>query len=83
LHTKKRLDYRNACNKILHALEYAIDFSLRKEHPLSNGKDGYDDSTLEGFKSPFIITKGVYQNQEWKAEINFFKFIEQTINTVS
>jgi len=81
--TQEVLDFRKACNKIIHALEYSIDFTFSKEHPLSNGKDGYSDSTLDNFKSPIIITRGKYGKQEWKAEIYFFKFIEHTINTVS
>lgn len=81
--TQEVLDFRKACNKIIHALEYSIDLTFCKEHPLSNGKDGYNDSTLDNFKSPIIITKGKYGKHEWQANIYFFKFIEQIINTVS
>ena len=77
------LDFRKACNKIIHALEYSIDLTFSKEHPLSNGKDGYNDSTLDNFKSPIIITRGKYGKQEWQANIFFFKFIEQAIIAVS
>lgn len=81
--TQEVLDFRKACNKIIHALEYSIDLTFSKEHPLSNGKDGYNDSTLDNFKSPIIITRGKHGKQEWQAKIYFFKFIEQIIKTVS
>jgi hypothetical protein len=81
--TQEVLDFRKACNKIIHALEYSIDLTFSNEHPLSNGKDGYNDSTLDNFKSPIIITRGKYGKLEWQASIYFFKFIEQAIKTVS
>lgn len=38
----KELTLREACNKTIHSMNYEINFCYSDDHPLSNGKNGYE-----------------------------------------
>jgi hypothetical protein len=79
----ENLDYRESCNKIIHADYYSIEFKKVALHPLENGKNGYNNPVNDSYKSPIIITEGFYRNQKWKSELNFIKFIDETLNILN
>ena len=73
---KMELSFREACNKIIHAVTLKIDLAFSDRHPLDNGKNGYSDSQIKRFKNPIIRTEGEYKKKVWKANIYFFKYIK-------
>lgn len=73
------LSYRESCNKIIHANSFSIELKESNSHPLDNGKNGYNKSDIETYKNPIIITEGVYYNKKWQSELDFIKFIDQTM----
>ena len=79
----KNLNYRESCNKIIHAEYYSIDFEETDTHPLENGKNKYNDSEFSNYKNPKIITEGIYHNKKWKVEFEFIKFINETLNILN
>ena len=79
----EKLDYRESCNKIIHANYYSIDYKKVDSHPLDNGKNGYNNSENENYKSPIIITEGFYRKKKWKSELTFIKFIDETLNILN
>jgi hypothetical protein len=74
------LSFREACNKIIHSLMYDIEFNSTNKHPLFNGVNGYLKKETPDFKNPIIVTSGSHREKEWIARIEFFTFIEQTMN---
>ena len=79
----EKLDYRESCNKIIHADYYTIEFKKVDSHPLDNGKNGYNKSKYENYKNPIIIIEGFYKNKKWKSELNFIRFIDHTLNVLN
>ena len=77
---KEDLNYREACNKLIHSTEFSLDFRESNSHPLFNGKNGYNESACKKFEDPILLTKGIHSRKKWKAEINFFRFIDYTLN---
>lgn len=75
-----KLSYREACNKIIHAISYEVKLNYSKQHPLDNNKNGYGETEIIKFKNPKIITQGSFNGKHWNAEIDFLKFIDQTMN---
>jgi len=75
-----KLTYREVCNKIIHAISYEIKFNYSEYHPLDNNKNGYGETEIIEFKNPKIITQGSFNGKQWNAEIDFLKFIDQTMN---
>jgi hypothetical protein len=76
---EKHLNFREACNKLIHANEYELIFDWTSSHPLDNGTNGYNDVFAVGkrkFKNPKICTKGKFRGQEWQATIIFVKFVD-------
>jgi len=76
----ENLNYRESCNKIIHAEFYSIGFNKTDSHPLDNGKNNYNNSDYDTYKSPIIITEGYYRNKKWKSELTFIKFIDESLN---
>jgi hypothetical protein len=74
------LSFREACNKIIHSKEHSFDFSHSENHPLSNGKNGYEKAEIQTFKNPIITTRGVRDTKKWIAKIEFLKFLNQAMN---
>ncbi len=74
------LTLREACNKTIHSMSHEICLSYKDNHPLSNGRNGYEKSEESHFKKPIIKTKGKFRGKKWVAEINFLQFIDQAIN---
>jgi len=79
----ENLDYRQSCNKIIHAEYYSIEFEVTNLHPLDNGKNGYNDSKISTYENTIIITEGIYEKKKWKAELSFIKFIDETLNILN
>jgi hypothetical protein len=79
----ENLDYKESCNKIIHAKSYSIDFKKTDSHPLENGKNGYNDSDNSNYKNPIIITEGTNRRKKWKSEITFINFIDETLNILN
>lgn len=79
----ENLNYRQSCNKIIHAEYYSIEFEVTNLHPLDNGKNGYNDSKVSTYKNPIIITEGIYKKKKWKSELSFIKFMDETLNIVN
>jgi hypothetical protein len=81
----KDLTLREACNKTIHAKNYNISFGWSDKHPLSNGKNGYEDyedSENIKLKNPIIITEGTHRNVDWISKIHLFKFIDKALSHV-
>lgn len=77
------LSYRESCNKIIHANSYSIKLDKSNLHPLDNGKNGYNKSDIDTYKSPIIITEGIHRNKKWESELVFIKFIDETLRVHS
>ncbi|MGB7580890.1 MAG: hypothetical protein WBL85_00390 [Sedimentisphaerales bacterium] len=77
----KDLTFREACNKLIHAMQYEILFDWETKHPLDNGTNGYFETKLERFKNPKIRTTGKYQSDNWEAVIRFLPFITELKDT--
>jgi hypothetical protein len=77
------LDYRESCNKIIHAEFYSIEFIKTDSHPLDNKKNGYNDSDYDNYKNPTVITEGFYRKTKWKSELTFINFIDETLNILN
>jgi hypothetical protein len=75
-----KLSYRDVCNKIIHAISYEVKFNFSERHPLDNTKNGYGETVITEFKNPKIITQGSLKGKQWNTEIDFLKFIDQTMN---
>ncbi len=71
----KDLTFREACNKLIHAMQYEILFDWETKHPLDNEKNGYFEAKANRFKNPKIRTIGKYQSNNWEAVIRFLPFI--------
>ena len=75
------LNFREACNKIIHANSVEIKLEWSNRHPLDNDRNGYGESRIDGkatvdrFKNPIIMTQGEYRGMEWKTNIHFLKYV--------
>ena len=75
------INFREACNKIIHANSLEIKLEWSNSHPLDNGRNGYGESRIDGkatvdrFKNPIIMTHGEYRGMEWKTNIHFLKYV--------
>lgn len=78
---EKELNFREACNKIIHASNLEIEYENSTLHPLDNGKNGYSNYEMKKFKNPIIVTKGVYQGKNWSSKLNFNRFVEAIFST--
>ncbi|MBU1820515.1 MAG: hypothetical protein KKG00_03245 [Bacteroidetes bacterium] len=73
------LSYREACNKIIHADSYQIQFSYSEKHPLFDERNGYDNEESRSFKNPMLVTRGKYRGKIWISDLNFLKFIDASM----
>ncbi|MCD6394222.1 MAG: hypothetical protein J7M40_12035 [Planctomycetes bacterium] len=69
------LNFREACNKIIHANSLEIKLEWSNSHPLDNGQNGYEEGDIVRFKNPIIMTQGTFREVEWKANIHFLKYV--------
>jgi hypothetical protein len=61
------LIFRNACNKIIHAMNFQP--SVKQESDTRNGVKTFS------YFEPLIKLSGIKENKEWKAEIDLQKFL--------
>lgn len=69
------INFREACNKIIHANSVEIKLEWSNSHPLDNGRNGYGESNIDRFKNPIIMTQGKHKGKEWKTNIRFLKYV--------
>jgi hypothetical protein len=69
------LNFREACNKIIHAKTFEAKLEWSNSPPLDNGRNGYGETTIDRFKNPIIMTQGVHNRKQWEANIHFLKYV--------